>query len=179
MNSDCSALFWEQLFLFKNTNTFRKNTGNINHPSPRCIRLIIATFKTLCIVADRQHPGRSRTVRNIDNIESERQDFTYSTQKSVRRHSEELLISKTSLCYPYKIQLVQKIDQNDYEKSFQFARLSIEILQHEEKICSLLMTDEAHFHLNAFVNKQKDFKWEGITFTTCNCVVHNYLRQHY
>ena len=91
---------------------FRRITGNRNHPSPRCLRLIVATFKPHGKVVDRQHPGRSRTVSCIDNIESVRQDITHGPQKSVGRRSEELLISKTSLwhmlrkdlkCYPYKI----------------------------------------------------------------------------
>ena len=41
-----------------------------------------------------------------------------------------------------------------YEKMLQFARPFIEIFQQEEKTYSLLMTDEAHFHLNGFVIKQ-------------------------
>ena len=81
----------------KTERAFIRNTGNRNYPSPRCIGLIVATFKALGAVTDRQHPGRSRTVRSIDNIESVRQDVTHNPQKSVRRRSEELQISKTSL----------------------------------------------------------------------------------
>ena len=73
------------------------NAGNINHLAPRCIRLIVAKFKAFCTVAERQHTGRSRTVRSIDNIESVSQDVTHYLQKSVRKRSEELYISKTSL----------------------------------------------------------------------------------
>ena len=58
------------------------------------------------------------------------------------------------MCYPYKIQLVQNIGQNDYEKSLQLTRSFIEIFQQEEKNHSLLMTDEPHFHFNGIVNKQ-------------------------
>ena len=64
-------------------------------------------------------------------------------------------------CYPYKIQLVLKIDQNDYEKRFQFAQSFIEIFQQELNIYSLSMTDEAHFHWNCFVNKQ-NFRHLGV-----------------
>ena len=63
---------------------FRRNTGNIYHLSPRCIRLIVAKLKALGTVGARQHPGRSRTVRSIDNIESVRQDVTHNLQKFVR-----------------------------------------------------------------------------------------------
>ena len=117
---------------------------------------------------DIQHPGRSRTVRSIDNIESARQDVTHNPQKSLRGRSEDLQIFKTYLlsilkedlkCYPYKIQFVQKIDQSDYEKRFQFVRLVIEIFQKEVNMCFLLMTDEAHFHLNGFINKQNFRYW--------------------
>ena len=87
-------------------------------PSPYCIRLIVAKFKAFGTVADRRHPGRFRTVRNIDNIESTRRDVAHNSQKSVRGRSKELQISKTSLClilkenfkcYLYEIQLVLKV----------------------------------------------------------------------
>ena len=149
--SNCSVVRTER--------AFRRGFRNIYHPPPRCIA---AKFKALCIVTDRQHPGRSRRVRSIDNIESVRQGITHNPQKSLRRHSEEHQISKTSLwlilrddlnCYPYKIQLIQKNGQNDNEKRLLFAWLIIEIVQHEEQNCYLLITDEAHFHCNGFVNK--------------------------
>ena len=51
------------------------------------------------------------------------------------------------------------------------------------------MTFEADFHLNGFVNKQNFRYWEvenpkivkkkGITSTTRDCVVRNYVRSHY
>ena len=94
---------------------FIRNTGNMNHPSPSCIRLIVAKFKALGTVADKQRPDRSRTIRSIDNIESVLQDVTHNPQKSVRRRSEEIQILKTYLwrilsedlkCYLYIIQLV-------------------------------------------------------------------------
>ena len=115
---------------------FKSNNGNKNHPSPRRIRLIFAKFKALGTVADRHHSCRSRTVRSIDNIETVRQDVTHNPQNSVRLRSEELQICKTFLwrllrgfkCYAYKIQRVQKIDQNDYETRLQFARSFIKIM---------------------------------------------------
>ena len=62
-------------------------------------------------------------------------------------------------CYPNKNQLVQKIEQGDYEKRLQFAPSFIKIFQQEENICSPLMTDEAHFHFNGLVNKQNFIYW--------------------
>jgi len=165
-----------QLYFENNSSTvatqraFRRIYANRNGPSPRCIRRIVAKFKELGNVQDRQRLGRSRTGRSIDKIESVRQDVAATPQKSVSRRSDELQISKTTLwrilkkdlkCYPYKIQLVQNIDQNDFEKRLQFAHSFLEIFQDEDKICSLMMTDEAHFHLNGFVNKQNFRFWGG------------------
>ena len=99
-----------------------------------------------------------------------RRDVTHNPQKSVRRRSEGLQISKASLwrtlredlkSCPYKTQLVQKIGKNDDEKRLQFEWPCIEIFLLEEKMCSLLMTDEAHFNLNYLVNKQK-FRYWGL-----------------
>ena len=42
---------------------------------------------------------------------------------------------------------------NDYEKRLQFTRSFLKSFRRRKKICSLLMTDDAHFHLNSFVNK--------------------------
>ena len=56
----------------------KRNTGNINHHSPRCIRLIVAKLKAFGTGADRQNLGRSRTVRSIDNIAYVRQDVTHN-----------------------------------------------------------------------------------------------------
>ena len=47
------------------------------------------------------------------------------------------------------------------EKASILNRSFIETFQQEEKKCSLMMTDEAHFHINGFVNKQ-DFKYWGV-----------------
>ena len=113
-----------------------------------------------------------------------REDVTHNQQKSARRCSENLQISKTSLwrilredleCYPYKIQLVQKIGQNDYEKRLQFERLFIEIIQQEEENYSLLMTDEAHIHLNGLVNKQSFRYWgvENLKISNKRNYIHN------
>ena len=56
---------------------------------------------------------------------------------------------------------MQKIGQNDYEKRLQLARSFIEILQQEENNRFLLMTGEAHFHLNSFVNI-RNFRYWGV-----------------
>ena len=57
---------------------------------------------------------------------------------------------------------MQKISYNDYERRLQSARSFVEIYQQDETICSLLMTDEAHFLLNgSLVNKISDIgEWK-------------------
>ena len=57
-------------------------------------------------------------------------------------------------------------------------RSFIEIFQREENNCSVLI-DEAHFHLNGFVNKQNFKYWGMENPRTHNCVVHSYARPHY
>ena len=47
------------------------------------------------------------------------------------------------------------------KRMLQFTQSFIEIFKQEDKFCSLLMTDKAHFHLNGFVNKQ-NFRYWGV-----------------
>ena len=86
--------FESNFSVVRTQSAFRSNTGNRNHPSSRCIRLVVAKFMALGTVMDSQHSGLSRTVRSIDNIESVRQDVTDNQQESLRIRLEELQISK-------------------------------------------------------------------------------------
>jgi len=57
--------------------------------------------------------------------------------------------------FPYKIQLVHELKSTDYQERLDYA-VRIQKLAKEETgfIDSLIMSDEAHFHLDGFINKQ-------------------------
>ena len=94
---------------------------------------------------DITHPGRSHTVRTIDNIESVRQYVTHNPQKSAPDF-ENIFVAY--------IERIFKV----FERRLQFVLSFTEIFQQED-FFSLSMTDEAHFHLNSFFNKQNLRYW--------------------
>ena len=60
--------------------------------------------------------------------------------------------------FPYKIQLVQELQPNDLEYAMQSQDLANGDLHF---LKNLIMFDEAHFHLNGFINKQNCRIWES------------------
>uniref|UniRef100_A0A8D8SNF8 DUF4817 domain-containing protein n=2 Tax=Cacopsylla melanoneura TaxID=428564 RepID=A0A8D8SNF8_9HEMI len=137
-------------------------------PIYRTIMKIIERFQEQGAVRDLPRPGRQRSVvteanrqRVSDNIES-------SPGTSTRRRSTQLGMSRRSLqrilkdlkLFPYKIQIVQALKPTDYQRRLEFAvRFQTKAAEDPEFIHNLIMSDEAHFHLNGFVNKQNCRIW--------------------
>jgi len=48
--------------------------------------------------------------------------------------------------------IVQTLNKGDYQKCLAFAELMLDIIEEHDTI--IMMSDEAHFHLNGSVNKQ-------------------------
>jgi len=65
--------------------------------------------------------------------------------------------------FPYKIQLAQQFLLQDPQQRLEYANKLKQIARENENFLSnLIMSDEAHFHLNAYVNKQNfSFKTEN------------------
>lgn len=113
--------------------------------------------------------GGVRTVRTPEVIDAVRQAIQRSPQRSALRHSMALQISERSLLrilhsdlhfYPYKIQVVHKLKEADKLVRVAFCRQFLQILENDDnQLNFLLMTDEAHFHLSGFVNKQNHRYW--------------------
>lgn len=55
--------------------------------------------------------------------------------------------------HPYKMMIVQHLNEEDYPQCAAFVERMLEILKgHENGI--IMMSEETHFHLNGAVNKQ-------------------------
>ncbi|KYM81653.1 Major facilitator superfamily domain-containing protein 6, partial [Atta colombica] len=81
---------------------------------------------------------------------------------STRHRSQNLNISRTSLrrilnkdlgMKPYKVQLVQELKPHDHPIRFRFAE------EDEHFYRKIIFSDEAHFHLGGYVNKQNCCLW--------------------
>lgn len=113
--------------------------------------------------------GSARSVRSVENIERVRIAVQRSPKRSAKKHSQALNISNTSLrrilkqdlhYHPYKIQVVQKLNRDDKIARLQFSEQFLEIFNADENVLNnLVMTDEAHFHLDGYVNKQNCRYW--------------------
>ena len=92
-----------------------------------------------------------------------------SPQRSARRHSVALGISNRTLrrilhddlnLHPYKIQVVQALNPEDYGIRVGFCEHMLQLLEDDPQLIhNLWMIDEAHFHLSGYVNKQNFRYW--------------------
>ena len=60
--------------------------------------------------------------------------------------------------HPYKIMVVQQMCEGDFIRRKKFCERMIDILE-DDPNSVIVMSDEAHFHLNGYVNKQNFRYW--------------------
>ena len=94
--------------------------------------------------------------------------ITENNQTSVRKiaNSMSLTYSSALRCLkklklkPYKIQMLQHLNNNDYENRLIMCSTLLEMIKTMSSFCSLIiMSDEATFHLSGVVNKQNCRIW--------------------
>ena len=68
-------------------------------------------------------------------------------------------IMKNLNLHPYKIQIVPKLNEMDYGKRKKFAKEMLDLLENRGAIDDIFFSDEAHFHLGGYVNKQNMRYW--------------------
>lgn len=125
----------------------------------------VHNFRTTGSCAPQWRP-RPRTIRTPENVEHVRRDVITSPRRSTRRRAQALGMSRRSLqrilkqelkFHPYKIMVVQKILPTDHLQRLQFSQRMLELLEDENLI--MMMSDEAHFHIDGYVNKQNCRYW--------------------
>jgi transposase len=98
---------------------FQINSNN-PVPSAHAIKTWIKNFEETGSALKRKPPGKERSIRTPENIETVRAALEQSPQRSVRRHAASLNISDRSLrrilhkdlnFHPYKIQVVQELQE--------------------------------------------------------------------
>ena len=115
-------------------------------------------------MSDLPRSGRPKAVCTDENTERIRENVEENPTASTRKRSLELGISQTSLkslnFYPYKVQLILELKPQDFQPRLQYAVRLRELAKNESNFFDILiMSDEAHFHLNGFVNKQNCRFW--------------------
>ena len=115
------------------------------------------------------HSGRPTTSTTPDNIERVEEFYSEHPTISTRRAAQALDISRTSLMriirtklklFPYKIQVFQQLTQYDMDRRLEFASTLIDkILDKSIRSRRIWFSDEAHFRLTGYVNKQNYRFW--------------------
>lgn len=134
-------------------------------PSRNTILRWVRNFRLTASACKKKPPGQVRSVRTPENIERVRVAVTRSPHRSARRQATALRLSDRSVrrilhldlrFHPYKLMIVQKLNEGDYVQRREFAERMLEIL--DDRVV-VIMSDEAHFHLNGYVNKQNFRYW--------------------
>lgn len=137
-------------------------------PSANAINLWVRNFEETAS-ATKKRGGSERTARTPENVNRVREALTRSPRKSAKRHSIELGLSdrttrrilKNDLHFhPFKIQVVQALKPQHYISRVQFCQQLLNLIDQDGQLVhNLWMSDEAHFHLSGYVNKQNFRFW--------------------
>uniref|UniRef100_A0A0A9YLJ5 Transposable element Tc3 transposase n=1 Tax=Lygus hesperus TaxID=30085 RepID=A0A0A9YLJ5_LYGHE len=131
-------------------------------PDRKTIIKWVNAFRTTGVITKQKPPGPARTTRTPENVERVRAAVLQSPARSSRQHAQALRISHSSVrriikrelhLHPYKLAIVQQLKPGDYQQRSAFALDMLSRFEVNNDLL-LLMSDEAHFHLNGFVNKQ-------------------------
>jgi len=107
-------------------------------------------------------------VRTPENVDKVRMATVKSPRRSVRRHSAAIGLSDCSVrrilhkdlnFHPYKTAIVQELNDRIMANCRISSEQLLEMLNDDGVISTLLMTDEAHFHLSGYVKKQNYRCW--------------------
>lgn len=147
----------------------REIFGRNNVPTKRTIYRVVNDFEERGSVSDRPKHRPQRTARSAENITAAQESVQNNPSTSIRRRAQELGLQRTSLAtilhkdlhlFPFKIQLTQELLPQDHLRRRTYANRMLQLAHdnpdfHEK----IIMSDEAHFHLNGYVNKQNSRFW--------------------
>lgn len=143
--------------------------GYHNAPNESTVRRLIKKFEESGSTQDKKISGRPRSGRSEANVTVVHDSVTVSPRKSCRRRTQKMHMSPATMqriltkdlhLHAYKVQLTQELRPADHEKQRQFVEWILTRKRESEGFAKrIIFTDEAHFHLNGFVNKQNCRIW--------------------
>lgn len=147
----------------------RAECGRSAAPSRQALQQLIKKFEETGSVGDRARPPRPFSVRTAETIAAVQHSVAVSPTTSSRRRSLELGVARTTLrrilrqdcvMWPYKVQLTQELKDTDHTARRAFAKCMIDEINRDPQFFNkIIFSDEAHFHLNGYVNKQNCRIW--------------------
>jgi hypothetical protein len=142
----------------------RTQFGHHEAPSRSAIVKIIKIFEQTGFVTNQKKSGRPRTARSTENLHAVEESVDNDPGMSIPRRSQQLNISTSSLhrilhldlhLHPYKVQLTQELKPADHLQRRAFSNWVLEMQATDDDFCNkIILSDEAHFYLNGYVNKQ-------------------------
>ncbi|XP_015432539.1 PREDICTED: uncharacterized protein LOC107188711 [Dufourea novaeangliae] len=143
--------------------------GRNNRPTRQAVRAMVNKFESTYSLLNIPVPVRQRTGRSIENIAAVRASVQNEPNQSIPRRSQELGICQTTLwrillkdlhLHPYKIKLTQELKPLDHLRRRNFSDFVLQKFEENPEFHQkLIFSDEAHFWLNGFVNKQNMRYW--------------------
>jgi len=136
-------------------------------PCCNTIKEWVQNFKENASVLKRKPRGRIPMVRTPENVDKVRMAIVTSARHSVRRNCAAIGLSDGSVrgilhkdlnFHPYKIAIVQELSDRDMANHRISSEQLLEMMNDDGVINTVLMIDEAHFHLSGCVNKQ-DYRY--------------------
>ena len=147
-------------------------------PSHGMVKALIEKFERVGHVHDESRSGRRSTSRAPDLIDKARIIVEKTPGTTVRELGRELEVSKTSAHsilredlgkFPYKLKTGQELKQRHLEERLQLASEICELI--DRKILDpmkIISTDESHFHLSGYINRQNNRLWASEKPTEVN-----------
>jgi len=143
-------------------------------PSAHAIKTWVRNFEATGSTLKKKG-GSVKTVRTAEDIAVMREAIERSPHCSAHCHFVSLGLSAASVgrilhkdlhFYPYKIQVTRALHERDYVNRVNFCQTFLQLInQNQELVNNLLMSNEAHFHLSGFVNKQNFRYWSATNLT--------------
>ena len=147
----------------------REFYGIHNRPSERLIRETVDRFRNTFTLVDNKHPIRRRTVRTQQAIAAVQRSVADDPNVSIRHRAQQVNLCPSTLwkilrkdlgLRAYKIQLVQELKPHDHRSRRTFAEWAEEMIAIDPQFnLKIMFSDEAHFWLNGYVNKQNSRIW--------------------
>lgn len=148
---------------------FRRRFPGRPTPTGETLRRLAARLEETGTTRDAARRGRPRSSRSAENIAAVAEDVMEAPSTSTRRRATQMGISRRSLqrilvqdlkMFPYKVQTVHQLLAADRQSRLTYAQAILNHHQEEDDFSSkIIMSDEAHFHLSGYVNKQNLRFW--------------------
>uniref|UniRef100_A0A669CUS4 non-specific serine/threonine protein kinase n=1 Tax=Oreochromis niloticus TaxID=8128 RepID=A0A669CUS4_ORENI len=155
--------------LAANTKLWQMPTHPTRPPiSHATVSKLLAKFRETGSVLDLPKCRCKKTVTNEETSVAVLASFSKVPQRSTRRMSLVSGISRTSLrrilathkWHPYKLQLLQHLNEDDPDRCTEFAEWAKQKLEQDPQFTQkILFSDEANFYVNGEVNKQNHRYW--------------------